>query len=138
MPLLAKIHLQVLYMPRCINLQIQDLLKKDKNRRPYRRLKKCIHQKNSYAVAGFSNLKRSFLNMVRGTKSFRRSAMQKKKAKMIGLLQVGDILILKKSQNSTRTHILIMIDLRGIASLRNTICNKVFFICPEYYVFSLK
>lgn len=97
-----------------------------------------MHQKNSYAVAGFSNLRRSFLNMIRETKSFQRSAMQKNKTKMIGLLQVDDTLILKKSQNSTQTHILIMIDLRGIASLRNAICNKVFIICPEYYVFSLK
>lgn len=39
---------------------------------------------------------------------------------MIGLLQVGDTLILKKSESSTQIHILIMIDLRGIASLRNT------------------
>lgn len=78
MPLLAKILLQILYMHKCISLQIyqEGSIKKDKSKKPHRRLKKMhTSKKLSDAVAGFSDVKRSFLNMIRETKSFRRSAI---------------------------------------------------------------
>lgn len=73
------------------------LVKKIREIDPIGDKKMLLSKKLSSAVAGFSDLKRSFLNVIREIKSFRKSAMKKNKHKMIGLLQVGDTLILKKS-----------------------------------------
>lgn len=141
-PLAAVILLQKLCTHKSIYKSIQInqewTNQKDKRKTQHKRLKKCIQPTNSQMQQPRCRMWRGvFSHLVRAKMSFRRSAVWKNRAQIVGLLQVADTWF---SRNH-RDHLMSYQNhdwLGGMASLTNTICNYFFSICPESHVFSLK
>lgn len=115
-------YLQKYFCDYCIHTSVwvsryirRDLLKKDKSKRPHRRMhsSKCMHtsnecilQKNSQMQWLNSQIWREAFSMWLEKQSHSEGLpCRKLRIKLIGLPQVGDTLILKKSQSSTQIHI---------------------------------